>query len=387
MVSRGRASLPCTRLRIRNLIRSRRSSLVLIRIIRPLRAGLADLLLQLLPGVAHALLLVRIGLAHPADVGGDLPDHLAIGAGDRDVRLLLDRDVDPVGDVEHDRMRVAEREVDLLALQLGAVADADDVELLLEALGDAVDGVGHQAARQAVELLQLGVIALELGDQVAVLLRKHDAGRQLLQQLALRALHFDRVGGDLDGHALRDRDRLLTNSGHDVSPHVTENFAADAGPAGGAAGHHPARRRQDAGAEAAEHGRHFLDADVDAASGTADALDAADDLLAARAVLQEDADHLAGLASGLLRRLLDQAEALDVALVLEDPRDLGLQLARGHVDTGVLGGHRIAETRQHVGYRIGHISCPYQELLVTPVTSPSSAALRKQSRHIANLRM
>jgi hypothetical protein len=29
----------------------------------------------------------------------------------------------------------------------------------------------------------------------------------------------------------------------------------------------------------------------------------------------------------------------------------------------------------------------YQELFVTPVTSPSSAALRKQRRHIANFRM
>ena len=39
----------------------------------------------------------------------------------------------PVGDREHHRVRVAEGEVHFLALQLGAVADADDVELLLEA--------------------------------------------------------------------------------------------------------------------------------------------------------------------------------------------------------------------------------------------------------------
>ena len=41
-------------------------------------------------------------------------------------------------------------------------------------------------------------------------------------------------------------------------------------------------------------------------------------------------------AGRLLRRLLDQPEALDVALVLEDPRDLRLQLAGGHVDTRCL---------------------------------------------------
>jgi hypothetical protein len=45
--------------------------------------------------------------------------------------------VDPGRDVEDDRVRVAEREDDLLALELRAVADADDVELALEAVGDA----------------------------------------------------------------------------------------------------------------------------------------------------------------------------------------------------------------------------------------------------------
>ena len=45
-------------------------------------------------------------------------------------------DVDARRDVEHHRMRVAEREDHLLALHLRAIADADDVELLLEALGD-----------------------------------------------------------------------------------------------------------------------------------------------------------------------------------------------------------------------------------------------------------
>src|SRR5918998_5502483 len=47
-------------------------------------------------------------------------------------------------------------------------------------------------------------------------------------------------------------------------PDVAEHFAADARLAGGAAGHHAARRRQDAGAEAAEHLRHLLNAEVDA---------------------------------------------------------------------------------------------------------------------------
>ena len=44
------------------------------------RACFSDLLLQLLAGVAHALVLVRIGLAQRAHVGGDLADLLAIDA-------------------------------------------------------------------------------------------------------------------------------------------------------------------------------------------------------------------------------------------------------------------------------------------------------------------
>src|SRR5690349_7376036 len=115
---RGRSFVPRMRFRWRSWIQWRRSSFV--RIFMPsalcplpsalrlrcalLRTGLAGLLLQHLAGVAHALLLVRVRLAQSADVRGDLPDELTIDAGHRDVRLLLDRDVDPLRDVEHDRV-------------------------------------------------------------------------------------------------------------------------------------------------------------------------------------------------------------------------------------------------------------------------------------------
>src|SRR5882724_2979124 len=157
-LSRGRTGVPAIRLRWRSWMRTRRSFFVFIFIPKPsalspylrLRPRLAGLLLQHFAGVAHALLLVRIGLAEAADVRGDLTDQLAIHAGDGDVRLLVDRDVDPVRDIEDDRVRVPEREDDLLALHLGAIADADDVELALEAVGDAEHRVGDQRAREAV---------------------------------------------------------------------------------------------------------------------------------------------------------------------------------------------------------------------------------------------
>ena len=57
----------------------------------------------------------------------------------------------PSGIGEAHRMRVAELEDDFLPLDLGAVADADDVELALEAFAHAADVVRHERAHQAVE--------------------------------------------------------------------------------------------------------------------------------------------------------------------------------------------------------------------------------------------
>src|SRR5262252_8239427 len=107
-------------------MRWRRSSLVLIFISVPLSpepsallglgACLSCLLLQHFARVADTLLLIRVRLAQAADVGGDLADELPVDAGHRDVRLLFDSDLDSAGNVEHDRVRVAEGENHLLAL-------------------------------------------------------------------------------------------------------------------------------------------------------------------------------------------------------------------------------------------------------------------------------
>ncbi len=49
-----------------------------------------------------------------------------------------------------------------------------------------------------------------------------------------------------------------------------------------------------------------------------------------------------------VRGLVHDLEALDIALVGQDARDLGLQLRRGHVDACVLGGNGITNAREHV---------------------------------------
>ena len=127
--------------------------------------------------------------------------------------------------------------------------------------------------------------------------------------------------------------------------------------------------------------------------------------LAVRAVLQEQAQRLARRRP--LAAVVEELEALDVAFVLQDARDLDLQPRRRHIDARVLGGHRVADPREHVCDRISHICLStsgqlaarqlaipamtryraYQLLFVTPVMSPSSASLRKHRRHSANFRM
>src|SRR3989442_7902522 len=111
-------------------------------------------------------------------------------------------------------MRVAEGEDDLLAFQLRAVADADDVELALEPGGDADHAVGDEAAGQAVKLPELRVSGRRLRDETPVGELEVDAGRIRLPQVAFGALQLHGAVQHLDRDTFRDRDRLLTNSGH-----------------------------------------------------------------------------------------------------------------------------------------------------------------------------
>src|SRR5450759_3640522 len=134
-------------------------------------------------------------------------------------------------------------------------------------------------------------------------------------------------------------------------PHVTEHFAADAGLHRFAAGHDPAGGRQDAGAEAREDVRDIVAAEVDAAARTADALDADDDALPARPVLQLHAERALRL---VVLRLHD-LEALDLAFALQDFRDLDLQARERHIDAGMARRGRVPDPGEHVCDRVCHI--------------------------------
>src|SRR5206468_13032128 len=87
------------------------------------------------------------------------------------------------------RMRLAKRESDYFALQLRAVTDADNIELLLEARSDAVHCVGNQGASQAVQRPVLLRSALRRQDPI--LLLEGNPMRHGDRKFPLGALHFD----------------------------------------------------------------------------------------------------------------------------------------------------------------------------------------------------
>src|SRR5689334_22164734 len=175
---------------------------------RSLRAGLADLLLQPLAEIAHALVLVWIGRTQATHFGGNLTDLLPVDAGEGQTRLLrVYRYSDSVRQRVLNWVRKPEAEHDhVLALQFGAVPNAYNFQFTRPALGDAFNGVVDQRARQAMHGRMIVILAI--GDKVAVLLDELNALREPGFQRALGALHLHDIVRDRDLHALRDRDRL-----------------------------------------------------------------------------------------------------------------------------------------------------------------------------------
>src|SRR2546426_7034572 len=128
-------------------------------------------------------------------------------------------------------------------------------------------------------------------------------------------------------------------------PHVGEDFAADLLLAGLAIRHHALRRRHERHAHAGEDRRDPVVGDVDAPARRGHAHEAGDHLLVGAAVLEIDAQRV-------LLAVLEDAEVLDEALVLQQLGDADLQLAGGDVALLVLGTAGVADARQQVGDRI-----------------------------------
>src|SRR3954452_9052441 len=98
--------------------------------------------------VADALALVGLRGALLADDRGDLAHDLLGVALDDDARGHGHLELDPLRRLDRHRVRIAERQLEVAPLELGAVADALDLQGLGEPGRHALDHVGHQRARQ-----------------------------------------------------------------------------------------------------------------------------------------------------------------------------------------------------------------------------------------------
>src|SRR5262249_50020915 len=197
------------------------------------------------------------------------------------------------------------------------------------------------------------------------------------------------------------------------SPDVGQDCPARATPDGLLVGHQATRGGDDGDAEPAEHPRQAVLLRVHPQPGLGHPLEARDRPLTGRPVLEQDHEVLADLG-------IFHPPAGDVALLLEDLRDVNLDRGGRHAHRVVVCRVGVAQTGQHVCDRVGHrhglvalltaVSlgtcgvfgrCPgcapgrvvpavcvvgYQLDLVMPGSSPRWAMDRKQIRQSPNLR-
>src|SRR6476646_8661007 len=191
---RGRSAVPRTFVRTRRC--RRRCASLTVRL-----GTLTDLPADVLALVADALALVRLGRAHRANLGGRLADHLLVRALDEDLGRRRHLEGDAGARLDRDGVRVADAELEVGALERRAVADALDLELLLEALRHALDHVRDQRPGQAVERAILAALG-RAGDGDRVLfLRDLYPRRDVLRQLAERPVDHHAPRRDRHGDA------------------------------------------------------------------------------------------------------------------------------------------------------------------------------------------
>src|SRR3984957_5279717 len=137
-------------------------------------------------------------------------------------------------------------------------------------------------------------------------------------------------------------------------PNFAKNLAAHLGFARRSAAHQALRRGHNADAQPANHRTNVRGAQITARSWTRNALEPGDHTAAVRRILQENAQHFASLV------FIHHFVGGNVAFIFQDARNLGLQPRRGHIDSLVLGGRRVADGRQKIGNGIRlHISPKY----------------------------
>src|SRR3954464_14139374 len=177
-------------------------------------AGLARLATDLLAGVPDALALVWLGLAGGAHAGRDLPDELLVDAHHGEAQRGLELEADAGRRVDLDGVAVAERQDELVARLLRAVAHADDLEALAVPGGDADHHVVDERPREPVErLVHLRLGGPDDGDGAVLLLQRH-ARRKLAGQRPLGALDGEHAPVERHVDALGDGDGETADTGH-----------------------------------------------------------------------------------------------------------------------------------------------------------------------------
>src|SRR5262249_37292555 len=142
----------------------------------------------------------------------DLADLLLVGALDDDLRRRRNLEGDARGGFLYHRMRIADVELDGGAADRGAIADALDLEPLFEALGDPIDHVGDQRAREPVQRAVFSALGRTRDRDGPVVLLDLHPPRYDLGELTQRTVDHHASRQDGDGDSGGDFDRLSSNS-------------------------------------------------------------------------------------------------------------------------------------------------------------------------------
>src|ERR687888_1153875 len=198
--SRGVPAVP--RILARTRLRRRNLRWGLVSTVTTASSGsFADLAADVLAHVPDPLALVGLGRPGAANSSCDLAHQLLVDSPDHDLRRRRHLELDPLRGGHRDGMRVADAEFERVARKARPVPDAVDLEPLLVPVGDTLDHVGDQAARQPVEGAVLAAVGGALDGQRPVRLRHFHLRAHRLAQLALRPLHRHQAGLDLYGDA------------------------------------------------------------------------------------------------------------------------------------------------------------------------------------------
>ena len=115
-----------------------------------LRDRLASLATDLFIFVADALALVGLRLPQRPHLGSELPHELLVDPLDRDVRLIRAGDAEFGGNGHLQFVGEANAELERVLLDRREVSDTDDLEFLLETLGDTLHHVCGQGPGEPV---------------------------------------------------------------------------------------------------------------------------------------------------------------------------------------------------------------------------------------------